>query len=116
MTLEPVERADLLDVLLDHLDRPVEHAQHIAALRRAAPRRLAIAHPQRPVGTERRTMRVRREIRHIEPRSLLAAHSPRIDRLEQRRVTERRERALAPPCPPVRYPRVTVIEEHDQLL
>ena len=116
MLVAAVERADLLQVLLDHLHRPVEHGQHVAPSRRPARHRLAVADAERPERSERRRVRVAREIDHIQLRALLAAQPPRVHRLEQRRVAQRRQRPLAPQRAPARHPRVAVVEERLQLI
>src|ERR1017187_2905029 len=61
-------------------------------------------------------MRVAREVCDIEGRRLPAAQTPRVDRLEHRGVAECRQRALALASAPVRYPRIAMVKEHDQLL
>ena len=75
--LGPAERrTDLGQVLLDDLDRPIEHGQHRAPLWTAAALGLAPAHVDLPVGTELRQPVRRTEVADVEHRDLRAAQPP----------------------------------------
>ena len=86
---------DVVDVVGDRLHRPAHHRGHVAASRRLAAHRLAVAHVQHPEPAELRRRRVAAPVNDIQLRRLGAPQPPRVNHLEQRRVPVGGQCALA---------------------